>query len=103
MKVRDAKLENMGSVINGFSWVGINEDPHSVNIPKVITTENNQLVYMSRVALPGYKDTKEAPARYKKNKYVFMLLQKKELQDFHDFGRKSELEKYEDIEILRFF
>lgn len=101
LKVRDKKVSNMGSVINGFSWVGANEDPHSVNIPKVITTENNQLVYMSRVALPGYKDTKEAPACYKKQVCIYAFT-KKELQDFHGFGCKSELEKSEDIEILRF-
>lgn len=101
LKVRDAKIANMDSVINGFSWVGANEDPHNVNIPKVITTESNQLVYMSRVALPGYKDTKEAPTRYKKQVCIYAFT-KKELQDFHKFGRKSELEKSEDIEILRF-
>lgn len=101
LKVRDVKHDNMGDVINGFSWVSDEEDPHSVNIPKVITTENNTLVYMSRVALPGFKDQKCAPARYKKQVciYAFTL---EELQSFRAFGRKSELEHSEDIEILRF-
>lgn len=101
LKVRDAKIAKMDSVINGFSWVGAEEDPNSVNIPKVITTENNQLVYMSRVALPGYKEAKEAPLRYKKQVCIYAFT-KKELQIFNGFGRKSELEKSEDIEILRF-
>lgn len=101
LKVRDAKLENMHSVINGFSYVGANEDPHSVNIPKVITNEKNELVYMSRVALPGYKDKKDAPAKYKKQVCIYAFT-KQELQDFYNFGRKSELEQSEDIEILRF-
>ncbi|WP_016913363.1 3-deoxy-manno-octulosonate cytidylyltransferase [Vreelandella stevensii] len=101
LKVRDAKLAHMGDVINGFSWVSEQEDPHSVNIPKVITTEDNTLVYMSRVALPGYKDAKCAPARYKKQVCIYAFT-RDELQAFRDFGRKSALEYSEDIEILRF-
>ncbi|WP_252107375.1 MULTISPECIES: 3-deoxy-manno-octulosonate cytidylyltransferase [unclassified Halomonas] len=101
LKVRDTKLENMGDVINGFSWVSGEEDPHSVNIPKVITTEDNKLVYMSRVALPGFKDPKYAPLRYKKQVCIYAFT-REELASFRAFGRKSELEYYEDIEILRF-
>lgn len=101
LKIRDAKLDNMGDVINGFSWVSGDEDPHSVNIPKVITTEDNALVYMSRVALPGYKDQKCAPSRYKKQVCIYAFTGS-ELQSFRAFGRKSELEHSEDIEILRF-
>lgn len=100
-KAIEVKQQDMGSVINGFSWVSGQEDPHSVNIPKVITTESNQLVYMSRVALPGFKDAKCAPKRFKKQVciYAFTAAQ---LEAFKDFGRKSELEFSEDIEILRF-
>ncbi len=100
-KAIDAKKQDMSSVINGFSWVSEQEDPHSVNIPKVITTETNRLVYMSRVALPGFKDAKCAPKILKKQVciYAFTAAQ---LKAFKDFGRKSELEFCEDIEILRF-
>lgn len=99
--VRDAKLANMNDVINGFSWVSDSEDPHNINIPKVITTEDNKLIYMSRVALPGFKDQKNAPKRYKKQVCIYAFT-KDELQAFRNFGRKSELEQSEDIEILRF-
>lgn len=101
IKVRNAKIESIDDVINGFSWIPESEDPHSVNIPKVITNEQGELVYMSRVALPGYKDEKCAPIRYKKQVciYGFTL---DELRSFQQFGRKSELEHSEDIEILRF-
>ncbi|PJX13557.1 3-deoxy-manno-octulosonate cytidylyltransferase [Halomonas sp. 141] len=101
LKIRDAKIENMQDVVNGFSWVSSNEDPQSVNIPKVISTEDNRLVYMSRVALPGYKDEKCAPVRYKKQVCIYAFT-KDELISFRGFGRKSELEYSEDIEILRF-
>ncbi|WP_319781511.1 3-deoxy-manno-octulosonate cytidylyltransferase [Oceanisphaera sp. IT1-181] len=101
LKVRDAKLANMNEVINGFSWVSDHEDPHSVNIPKVITNEQNELIYMSRLALPGFKDRKCAPVRYKKQVCIYAFT-KDELTAFSAFGRKSELELSEDIEILRF-
>lgn len=101
LKVRDAKLANMDVIINGVSWVGENEDPHSVNIPKVITNERDELVYMSRVALPGFKDAKCAPKRYKKQVCIYAFT-REELKAFRGFGRKSELEYAEDIEILRF-
>lgn len=101
LKVRDAKLSHMDAIMNGFSWVGENEDPHSVNIPKVITNERDEMVYMSRVALPGFKDAKCAPSRYKKQVCIYAFT-RQELAAFRDFGRKSELEHAEDIEILRF-
>lgn len=101
IKVRDAKLEYMDAVINGFSWIGMGEDPHSVNIPKVITNEQDELVYMSRVALPGFKDAKCAPSRYKKQVCIYAFT-REELSTFRNFGRKSQLEYSEDIEILRF-
>ncbi|MFQ3190646.1 MAG: 3-deoxy-manno-octulosonate cytidylyltransferase (CMP-KDO synthetase) [Paraglaciecola sp.] len=101
LKVRDAKLDSMDAIVNGFSWVSELEDPHSVNIPKVVTNERNQLVYMSRLAVPGFKDTKDAPERYKKQVCIYAFT-REELESFSLFGRKSELEKSEDIEILRF-
>lgn len=101
LKVRDTKLAHMGDVINGYSWVSDQEDPHSVNIPKVITNERGELIYMSRVALPGFKDRKCAPLRYKKQVCIYAFT-RDELSAFRSFGRKSVLEHSEDIEILRF-
>lgn len=101
LKVRDAKACTPGQVINGFSWISDEEDPHSVNIPKVITNESNGLVYMSRIPLPGFKDSKNAPPRYKKQVCIYGFT-RDELLAFRNFGRKSELEHSEDIEILRF-
>lgn len=101
LRIREAKLMFMDEIINGFSWVSDQEDPHSVNIPKVITNEQNQLVYMSRLAIPGFKDAKNAPLRYKKQVCIYAFT-REELTAFRNFGRKSELEQCEDIEILRF-
>lgn len=101
LKVRNAKQANMNVVINGFSWIGDAEDPHNVNIPKVITNEHDELIYMSRLALPGFKDSNHAPKRYKKQVCIYAFTYE-ELRAFRGFGRKSKLEYSEDIEILRF-
>ncbi|MCP9827926.1 3-deoxy-manno-octulosonate cytidylyltransferase [Synechococcus sp. L2F] len=88
-------------IINGFCWIGEDEEPASINIPKVITTESEKLVYMSRSPLPGYKDQRNAPERYKKQVCIYGFT-REELAAYAGFGRKSSLEACEDIEILRF-
>jgi 3-deoxy-manno-octulosonate cytidylyltransferase (CMP-KDO synthetase) len=100
-KIRDAKVANMHEIINGFSWISSQENPYNVNLPKVITNENNQLIYMSRLALPGFKDPGCAPAIFKKQVCIYGFT-REELVAFQAFGRKSTLENSEDIEILRF-
>lgn len=99
--VRDKKVERMDAIINAYCWISEEENPDSVNIPKVITNEQDRLIYMSRKALPGYKDEKNAPARYKKQVCIYAFT-RQELMAFQEFGRKSALEACEDIEILRF-
>lgn len=101
LKIRDVKLSHPGFVINGFSYLSESENPNNVNIPKVITTESDDLVYMSRSALPGFKVAECAPKQYKKQVCIYAF-SKQELAAFKDFGRKSQLEFSEDIEILRF-
>jgi 3-deoxy-manno-octulosonate cytidylyltransferase (CMP-KDO synthetase) len=101
LNIGHAKANSMDVVVNGYSLVSDQENPENVNIPKVITNERDELVYMSRVALPGYKDPKNAPERYKKQVCIYAFTGE-ELNAFRQFGRKSELERCEDIEILRF-
>lgn len=62
LKIRDVKLKRMHNVINGFCWIGAHEDPSNVNLPKVITNECDELIYISRIALPGFKDVRCAPS-----------------------------------------
>lgn len=101
IRVRDAKQARPDCVINGFSWVSEQEDPANVNIPKVITNERDEMVYMSRLALPGFKEAKNAPERYRKQVCIYAF-SREELDAYEGFGRKSYLEQAEDIEILRF-
>lgn len=97
----ELKAANPDQIANGFCWMGEGENPHSVNIPKVITTEDDVMVYMSRTALPGFKETKNAPDRYKKQVCIYGF-NRDDLRAFRAFGRKTALEHCEDIEILRF-
>lgn len=101
LKVIEAKKAYPNEVINGYAIIGEDEDPNSVNIPKVIFTEDKRLVYMSRQALPGFKDQKNAPQQYYKQVCIYAF-SREELLAYGEFGRKSTLEQTEDIEILRF-
>jgi 3-deoxy-manno-octulosonate cytidylyltransferase (CMP-KDO synthetase) len=98
----ELKKANYDSVVNGFCWIGAHEDPENVNFPKVITNERGFLVYISRGLLPSFKDQGNAPQRYKKQVCIYGF-NIEELRRYFGYGRKSTLEGYEDIEILRFF
>ncbi len=103
IKIAECKRKNMDFVINGMCNISENEDAFNVNLPKVLVNKHNELVYMSRLPIPGIKDPKkkETPI-YKKQVciYGFSYL---DLQKFGSQKNKSEYEKFEDIEIIRFF
>ncbi len=98
----EIKTKHPDQIVNGYCWTSADEDPLSVNIPKLIANENQRLIYISRAPLPAYKDEINAPKRFKKQVCIYGF-SKNDLAAFAAFGRKSELEKSEDIEILRFF
>tara|TARA_B110000046_G_C13019513_1_gene410369 strand:+ start:451 stop:1203 length:753 start_codon:yes stop_codon:yes gene_type:complete len=99
--VADMKLNNNSFVINAMAKLNTDEDPDNVNIPKVITAENNEMVYMSRLAVPGFKSHENKPNTYYKQVCIYAF-NREQLLKFGDFGRKSTLESSEDIEILRY-
>ena len=101
LTIIETKKMHPNEVINGYCKIGDNEDPESVNIPKVIFNENQQMVYMSRNLVPGTKTKEFVPPNYYKQVCIYAF-NKQELSDFSEFGRKGTLEYYEDIEILRF-
>ena len=102
LKIISVKKQNMNKVINGYRAISDEENPHSVNIPKVLINERDKLIYMSRNTLPGCKEFKRTPSEYKKQVCIYAFT-KDELTSFRSFGRKSVIESFEDIEILRFF
>jgi 3-deoxy-manno-octulosonate cytidylyltransferase (CMP-KDO synthetase) len=101
LKVIEEKIKHPKEVINCYSEISDIEDPKSVNIPKVIFTEDSRMIYMSRKAIPGFKDKESAALKYFKQVCIYGF-SRKELLDFGRFGRKSVLEQSEDIEILRY-
>lgn len=101
LKAIDTKKNNMKSIVNGYCFIGNDEDPSSINIPKVVTNEFNEMIYMSRSLIPGIKECKNNSIRYKKQVCIYAYTGD-ELLSFREFGRKSTIETFEDIEILRF-
>lgn len=101
LKVIETKKTFPNEVINGYAVIGKDEDPASVNIPKVIFAEDKRLVYMSRQVIPGFKEQKKAPPEFYKQVCIYAF-NRQELLDYGRYGRKSTLEGFEDIEIIRF-
>lgn len=100
-KVIDMKLTYSDSVINCMSHLDSTEATNR-NIPKVVSNFNNDLVYMSRSAIPG---TKEGHSKKTYKQVCIYAFTKGELDRFYQYGLKSgksPLEWTEDIEILRF-
>lgn len=101
-KIITEKLKNPGMIVNGYSEISDDEYEDNINIPKVLFNENSTLVYISRNVIPGVKDVSDRPKIFYKQVCIYAY-SKEELLKFYSFGRKSTIEKYEDIEILRFF
>ena len=91
------KQDNPNHVINCMSKLHKDEDALDKKIPKIICDLNNNLIYSSRNPLPGSK-------KYKVNNIMKQVciyaFSKKQLQEFYD-TKKTPLENYEDIEIVR--
>lgn len=100
-KVIDEKLKYPDSVINCMSRFDSIEATNR-NIPKVVSNFNNDLVYMSRSAIPG---TKFGHSKKTYKQVCIYAFTKEELDKFYQYGLKhgkTPLEWEEDIEILRF-
>lgn len=100
-KVIKKKMKYPNHVICGFDRVHKSEDPSSINLPKVVVNNKNELIYISRALVPGKKKVNEK-INYNKQVCIYAF-NKNELKKFYGKGMKSETEKIEDIEILRFF
>lgn len=96
------KEKNPSFVVNGFTVISDYEDPESTNIPKLVVNESSTLIYMSRSLVPGTKQSVQKSNIFLKQVCIYAF-SSKDLLLFSSFGRKSNLEACEDIEILRFF
>ncbi|MDJ0514586.1 MAG: 3-deoxy-manno-octulosonate cytidylyltransferase [Methyloceanibacter sp.] len=98
----ELKERNPECIINAYTELTDSEDPQNTNIPKVVTTEDGTLLYISRSVVPGHKTQDQRQVTYKKQVCIYGF-DRTELHAYEHFGRKSECEAVEDIEILRFF
>lgn len=94
------KIEFPDFIVNGYSRILGSENPFSINIPKVIVNMKQELIYMSRMAIPGCKNENAKPFYYKQ--VCIYAFNYEELKAFGTHQSKTYLESFEDIEILRF-
>jgi len=86
-------------IVNAYATIDSDEDFRSSSVPKVVVGQNEQLLYMSRAAIPTDKSLGFVGADRQVCIYVFP---RKQLHFFASFSEKAPVEKKEDIEILRF-
>jgi len=103
LKIIKYKKKFPNHVICGYTKILKNENPKNLNIPKVAINKNEELVYMSRSVIPGSKENeKKLKIKYLKQVCIYAF-NSEELKIYGYNKKKSNLEKLEDIEILRFF
>ncbi len=100
-KIIEAKKKFPNHVICGYDKVHDFENPSSINLPKVVVNSKGELIYISRALVPGAKKINQK-IQYHKQVCIYAF-NKRQLKKFYSKGAKSETERIEDIEILRFF
>ena len=101
LKVIDFAKLHPGDIINGYAALDDSEDPSNVNIPKCVISSDGRLLYMSRAAVPSFKDKAKRPSVYHKQVCIYAFT-REQLDAFAAADSKAPCESSEDIEILRF-
>ncbi|MBH21710.1 MAG: 3-deoxy-manno-octulosonate cytidylyltransferase [Rhodobiaceae bacterium] len=96
--IKDAFIKER-QIINGMSIINTKEEFFSINIPKVVTRINGDLLYISRSPVPINKSSSFTNSYKQVCIYAFG---KEHLKFFRENKDKTPLESEEDIEILRF-
>lgn len=102
IKIVNVKQQNPEFIVNGMCELLKDEDPFNINIPKVLVNKNAELIYMSRLAIPGIKSNEGISPKYLKQVCIYAF-NYSELEAYGLNAAKAEYERFEDIEILRFF
>jgi len=100
-KIIKVKKRYPNHVICGYDQIHKLENPASLNLPKVVVNNSNELIYISRALVPGKKNKLDKIDYYKQ--VCIYAFNKYQLKKFALKNKKSLVEKIEDIEILRFF
>lgn len=98
-RVVKAKLEFPDHVINCMAPVNKYETAESRKIAKLVTTLDNDLMYMSRNPIPG---TKTGFADNQLKQVCIYAFTREHLKEYAKDGVKTPVEFQEDIEIIRF-
>jgi 3-deoxy-manno-octulosonate cytidylyltransferase (CMP-KDO synthetase) len=99
LTVINAYQNNPDVIINAMCAIKDESEFRSFNVPKVVVSKSNKLLYMSRAPIPTTK-TNQFSFGYKQ--VCIYAFSRKHLQFFSVQGQKSPVEDVEDIEILRF-
>lgn len=102
IKTVNSKIDNKDSVITCMAKLTSAEDPNDLKTCKVATNLNDELMYVSRNAIPGSK-TGIIKKTYKQ--VCIYAFDKDQLKTYYEYGLKygkTPAEQSEDIEIIRF-
>ena len=100
-KIIEEKKKYLNHIICGYTKILSKLDYNNKNVPKVVFNNSRELLYASRALIPSSKNNKKNKLYYRQ--VCIYAFSRKELNLFSSFRGKSNLEKIEDIEILRFF
>jgi len=98
-KVIDYKMCYPDHIVNCMAYLNKHEDVEDKKIPKVITSLDDELIYISRNPIPG---TKSGNGSNPKKQVCIYGFNREHLSEFAGMGKKTPLEFEEDIEIIRF-
>ena len=93
------KRESLYEVYCGFTKINEAERFFSKDVPKTVVNQKNELIYMSRSAIPGNKNGDFNIGFRQVCAYAFS---KESLNKYCSLKKKTILEEQEDIELLRF-
>lgn len=91
-------------IINGYAEIDNIEQFHSLSVPKLIFSKNEELLFMSRRAIPTFAFKKKIKGFIKSKAFrqiCVYVYPRKQLLKFKQ-NKKTPFENAEDIEILRF-
>ena len=86
-------------LFNAYAQIESESDFRSATVPKVVTTPDGRLLYVSRAPIPTTKSLELVTAKRQIGLYAF---RRDALRQFAARDSKTPLESIEDVEILRF-
>jgi 3-deoxy-manno-octulosonate cytidylyltransferase (CMP-KDO synthetase) len=99
IKMINVVEEGKYEIVAGYTGILNKEDFMNYSIPKVVLSEDKNLLYMSRSPIPGNKKKVFQKSWRQVCIYAFS---KSSLKKFTSRTEKTELEQIEDLELLRF-